>query len=136
MEKKDVDAVRMIYEQAGYDFVFPDFDSPLIEAWDVLVGDDDVPVMAAAAKRSLELYLFSVPGGAMHPTVKMEGIKMLHESMRDKIVSKGYSEATAFLPPELERTHGRHLMRKFGWLKSWAGFVIRDWKGGSVCPKA
>ena len=128
MEQRDIPAIRAIYEAAGYAFPFPRFDSPLIEAVEVIVDESDTPVMAAAAKRSIELYLFCAPGGS-HPLVKLEAIRLLHESMRDKVVGKGYLEATAFLPPEISENYGRHLMRKFGWLRTWPAFAIRDWKG-------
>jgi hypothetical protein len=127
MEERDIPAIREIYDAAGYDF--PSFDSPLIEAVDVVVDDSDVPFMAAAAKRGIEVILFCAPKGATHPQVKLEGIRLLHESMRDKIVPKGYDEAYSFLPPEIVKSHGRHLQRIFGWVPCWKAYLIRNWRG-------
>jgi hypothetical protein len=128
MEERDIPAIKAIHESAGYDYPFPTLDSLSVEAADVVVGDDDVPIMGAMAKRVAEVVLFCAPGGVLHPLVKMEAIKMLHHSIRDKIVPLGFYEANAFLPPQIERSHGRHLMKMFGWVKNWPSFTLRDWK--------
>ena len=127
MEERDIPAIKAIHAAAGYEYSFPAFDSLSIEAADVVVGDDDVPIMGAMAKRVVEVVLFCAPGGPVHPLVKMEAIKMLHDSIRDTIVPKGFYEANAFLPPQIERSYGRHLVKLFGWAKNWTSFTIRDW---------
>lgn len=129
MESRDIPAIREIYDSAGYDFPFPDLSSPLIESVDVVVSDFDTPIMAAAAKRGIEVILFCSSKSGMHPLVKLEGIRLLHESMRDTITARGYAEAYAFLPPQLENNYGRHLQRMFNWQPAWKAYVVRDWRG-------
>jgi len=128
MEYRDTDAVKAIAGAAGYGFRWPEFGDDQVVAWDVVVDDNDTVIMAAAGVRTVELFLACSPGGATHPFVKMEAMRLLHESLRDKLVPKGYSECFAFLPPEIEKSHGRHLKKIFGWLKAWPAYVIRDWK--------
>jgi hypothetical protein len=125
MEERDIQVLEAIHAAAGYDYSFPALDSLSVEAADVVVGDDDVPIMGAMAKRVAEVVLFCAPGGPVHPLVKMQAIKMLHDSIRDKIVPKGFTEANAFLPPQIEKTYGRQLHRRFGWVKNWTSYCLR-----------
>jgi hypothetical protein len=123
----DLAILREIYDHAGYDFKFPENLADFL----VVVDDDDVPMMAAGHRLVPEITLLCAPGGATHPLVKLKGIALLHESLRDKLVRKGYSEAIASVPPELERSYGRHLQRHFQWQESWKTYRIRDWKEGA-----
>lgn len=128
LEERDMPEIQAIHDAAGYQFPLPDFASPLIEASDVIVDDSDTPIIGAMAKRGVELYLFCAPGGNLHPAVKIEGVRMLHESLRDRIVAKGYIEGYACLPPEIDRSWGRHLQRLFGWQRAWPSYRVEDWK--------
>lgn len=130
MESRDIPAIEAIHALAGYKFPLPDLQGEMIEGIEVVVDDSDAVIMAAAAKRGVEIYLFCPPGGPIHPAVKMEGVRMLHESMRNTIVARGYTEAYACVPPEIERSWGRKLRRFFGWSRAWSSYRIMDWKGG------
>ena len=67
---------------------------------EVIVDQHDVPVLAAVAKRGVEtLSVLASPEWSIHPAVKIDGIRMLHESLRNTIVAKGYNEAYACVPP-------------------------------------
>ena len=128
MEERDVPVVAEIIKATGYGFKWPELDSPMMIAMDVVVDDSDTPIMAAGAVRTAELFLACSPGGAVHPFVKMEAMRALHQSLRDKLVPKGYTEAFAFIPPEIEKSHGRHLKKIFGWLDTWKAYAIKDWR--------
>ena len=130
MMESDIPAVKAIVKEAGYGFHWPEHGSLLLEASEVAVDDSDTVIMAAAAVRVPELFLACAPHGTIHPFVKMEAIRLLHESLRDTLTRKGYTEAFAFLPPEIERGHGRHLKKLFGWMATWKAYVVRDWKAG------
>jgi len=112
-----------MYEQAGFAYQFPDLHSPLFEAAKVVVDEDDQPLMAAAAERIIQLYLFC--GKMEHPGAALHGIRMLHEALRPELKERGYAEANAFLPPQIEKSFGRRLMRSFGWVKNWASYCSR-----------
>ena len=130
MEARDIPAIEAIHAIAGYKFALPDLASPMIEGAEVVVDENDVPILAAVAKRGVEIYLFCPQGGPLHPTVKIEGVRMLHEGLRDRIVAKGYTEAYSCVPPEIEKSWGRKLRRLFNWERAWASYRILDWKGG------
>ena len=124
----DLSILREIYDRAEYGYPFPD---DLSEYW-VVADDTGCPIMAAGAKMVPELTLICAPGGSTHALVKFKGISLLHEKLRDILVSKGYTEAIASVPPQLERSYGRHLQRHFHWLLSWTTYRIRDWKKEGV----
>lgn len=131
-EERDLPALKRIYLDAGYSFDFPDFADPFVGHVQVLVSEEDVPLMAVCSKLVPEIILLCAPGGNLHPIVKMQGIGMIHEAMNEALLAEGHKEAFSFIPPEIEKSYGRHLMRKFGWLKTWAAFRI----GGNPCQKA
>lgn len=125
---EDYDKLRDIHAQSGLGFPLPDFESALIEGIQVVVDDFDEIVLAAVAKRVPEIYLLA-PKGKLHPMVKMEGISLLHSSLRDMLASKGYAEFFSFIHPLVEKSFGRHLQKWFGWEKTWQAYRIMDWKG-------
>lgn len=124
----DCEELKQIYAQSGLIFQMPQLDSPLIEAAEVVTDDNGKIMFGAIAQRTLEIYLIA-PYGQFHPMVKMEGIRLLHGSIRDTIAIKGYSEGFAFIPPTIEHPYGRHLRKWFGWEKCWPAYRIIDWKG-------
>ena len=125
---EDREMMRQFYAQSGLEFEMPDLSSPMIEAAELVVDERGEIIMAAVAQRTLEIYLLS-PVGQLHPMVKMEGIRLLHEAIRDTIASKGYKEGFAFIPPSIEKAYGRHLRKWFGWEATWKCYRIQDWKG-------
>jgi hypothetical protein len=104
---------------------FPDLTAQLVAG--VLVNEDDVPLMAGYVRLIPEATLICAPGGTLHPLVKMEGIKMLHQNLGEVLTAMGYSEAIASVPPQL---HGyrRHLQRHLNWQESWPTYRILDWR--------
>lgn len=128
MELRDIPVIEAIHAQAGYKFPLPDLTSAMIEGAEVIVDESDTPLLAAIAKRGVELYLFCPSGGPLHPAVKMDGVRMLHENLRDTIIAKGYTEGYACVPPEIEKSWGRKLMKVFGWDRAWSSYRILDWR--------
>ncbi len=122
MRLDDIPVLRDLHRQAGYDYSFPDLTAKEIEDVTVVVDLDDKPVAAGVAKRTVELYL--IMGKTGHPLVKWGHIRELHGAMKKKLLAKGFTEGNAFLPPEIEKSYGRHLAR-LGWLKNNPSFAIR-----------
>jgi hypothetical protein len=125
---EDYERLKEIHASSGMTFPMPDFDSKMIEGIEVVVDERGEIMLAAVAQRTAEIYLFS-PKGQLHPVVKMEGIRLLHSSLRDTLADKGYTEFFSFLEPSRERSFGRHLHKWFGWEKTWPAYRVRDWKG-------
>jgi hypothetical protein len=123
-QPEDEPILREIWQRASYGFPFPEN----IADYFVVTDDGGCPIMAAGAKLIPEVTLLCAPHGSTHPLVKLKGISLLHDAVRDRLVANGHSEALASVPPELERNYGRHLQRHFGWKESWKTYRIRDWK--------
>ncbi len=121
MKISDIPTLRQLYEFSGLPYAFPDLRGPLMESVLVVTDDNDVPVAACAAERIIQLYLLI--DESLHPAAKMRYIRDLHNHLSVVLSSKGYREANAFIPPEMEKSFGRRLMRTFGWLRNWPSFA-------------
>jgi hypothetical protein len=120
-------ALKAIHERAEYGFPFP----KSLRNYMVVCDDSGEPLMAAGYKITPEVLILCAPGGNSHPLVKLKAMALLHESLRGKLVKKGFHEANAFLAPKAEKSYGRHLRRHFGWQESWTAYTIRDQKEGA-----
>lgn len=112
MKRSDIPILKSMAAASG--FPYPDLDSPLIES--VLVVADpetDRPMMACAAQRIIELYLFV--GEFKRPIAKMHAIKMLHEAMPEVLRKRGYAEVNAFVPLRICGRFKQKLIKLFGW---------------------
>ena len=126
LKDADIAVLREIYDRAKHDFSWPELMKQ--DEVSVIVDDYDVPLMAACSKVIPEVTLICAPGGKLHALIKLEGIRLLHESLRDKLVRRGFTEALASVPADLEKNYGRHLQRHFGWEPISPTYRIGDWK--------
>jgi hypothetical protein len=113
-----------IHAQSGMDFKFAQIASPLSECAFVVEDDSGQPLGVSVAKRTPEIFL--ALRKEPHALVKVKALKLIHDAMNAKLSSIGYSEAFAFLPPELERGYGRHLVQIFGWKRCWAAYLCHS----------
>ena len=123
LRREDIPVLEEMFRRSGFEYEFPDLTGPEFEAIRVVVDENDAPLMAVAAKRTVELYLFC--GDFEHPAAKLHSIRMLHDSMKWALKQKGYTEVNAFLPPQVEKSFGRRLMRTFGWMRNWHSYCFR-----------
>jgi hypothetical protein len=122
LKPSDIPILNAMAKASGYPY--PDLDSQLIEA--VLVVADaetDQPLMACAAQRILEMYLYS--GTFRRPLAKLHAIKLIHEAMPEMLRARGYNEANAFLPPGICVKFKSRLSKMFGWSENWASVARR-----------
>ena len=120
LEPSDIPTLRQMHELSGLKYQFPDLRSPHMESV-MVIESDGVPVAACAAERICQLYLLM--DDSEHPAAKMRYVRMLHEAMPKELSSRGYHEANCFIPPQLERSFGRRLMRTFNWVRNWPSFA-------------
>jgi len=121
LQPSDIPTLRNLYEMSGLPYTFPDLRGPLMESVLVVADDNDVPVAACAAERIIQLYLLI--DDSLHPAAKLRYIKQLHTHLSVVLKSKGYQEANCFVPPEMEKSFGRRLMRTFSWVRNWPSFA-------------
>lgn len=120
LRESDIPILRKMAADSG--FPYPDLDDPLIESVIVVVDSSDVPIMACAAKRLVELYLYVSP---QRPAIKMKALELLHQGMAQPLRDKLYTSAEAFLPENVAAKFGRRLERTFRWMRNWPSWTIR-----------
>lgn len=120
LESKDIPVLRRWHEESGFDYEFPDLTK--FEAVRVLVDENDVPIQAAAARKTVECYLL-LDSTWRNPRWRLEGFRQLHEDTCRQLEHKGYTDLHCWLPPQIERSFGRKLQNLFGWIKShWSSY--------------
>lgn len=118
----DLPILERMHADCGFAYSMPD--PKLIEAALVVTDENDQPVQIAIAERTVQIYLLCKSDG--HALAKMEGIRQLHDSMREKLAAKGYKQADAWLPPQIEKAFGRRLMKSFSWLRNtWGSYSVK-----------
>lgn len=109
-------------ENSGFPYIDPQ--SSQVESCYVVVDENDIPLMACAAERILQLYLWV--GEFDHPAAKLHAIRLLQNcAMRHDLQKKGYNEVNSFLPEGIAAKFGRRLERTFGWVKNWHSWALR-----------
>jgi hypothetical protein len=119
LEPADIPILQEMAARSGYPY--PNLTGPQIEEVCVVVDDGNV-LMACAAKRIVELYLYV---GEASPIVKKRCLRLLHREMATRLRNLLYTQANAAIPEPLSRSFGRRLVRSFGWAKSrWSNWFI------------
>ena len=142
----DLKALRHLHALQGFNYPFPDLESPLFVTKLVLQEDNnsqtsgreteqgsDTPgesnssdrnspriVMAVLLRLTAEAYLLHDPAAGT-PRERWQHLLALHESVRAAAAARGLDDVQAFLPPRIARTFGRRLAR-LGWRQDWPCF--------------
>ncbi len=119
LQTSDIPALVALASASG--FPYPEASDPLLEAVLVVVDDEDRPVMAAAAKRLVELYLWC--GRGMTPHDSIAALRLLHDAMAEQLKTQGYNSVEAFLPLSVSKRFGRRLEKTFGWVRNWPSWT-------------
>ncbi len=119
--QSDAASLKAIANASG--FPYPDLTDPLVEAVVVIADEEDKPIMAVAAKRLVEIYLYV--DSERSPGVKMDALKAAHRGMIEQLRALGYNSAEAFLPPAIAERFGKRLVRTFHWALNWPSFSKR-----------
>jgi hypothetical protein len=124
LEERDLPILEGIYDRLPYRFDggFPKFLSAEYEGAAVVVDVDDRPLMVVGAKRAVEMVMVCDPSRPV--MVRLIGIGLLHTAMRAMLRALGYTEAASFVPPAIERTHGRTMQKRFGWIPAWKAYRV------------
>ena len=120
LREDDIPALEAMAARSGWEYL--DLRGPHMEACVVVVDAQDKPVMAAAAQRIVQLFLWAPAEG--RPASKLAAIRLLHGAMATELSKLGYHQADAFLPPAIAQSFGRRLERTFRWLKNWESWTV------------
>lgn len=121
LQASDIPILGAMADASG--FPYPSLNHPHIEAVLVITDDADKPIMACAAKRLIELYLYVDP--ACSAAVKMAALNVLHRSMPAELRAKGYNSCEVYVPPHIAGKFGKRLERTWGWVKNWPNWCAR-----------
>ena len=119
LELADLPYIYQMYDASGYPYEMPHLGR--MESV-MVIEQDGEPIMAAGAEKICQLYLWAKE---MPPTMKLHGIRMLHDGMASALREKGYTDANAFLPPSIAKRFGRRLERTFNWARNWSSWCVK-----------
>lgn len=117
LRESDLPHLRTMAEASGFPYVNPSN----AEAVLVVADSQDKPIMACAARKLVELYLWV---GDATPATKLAALRLMHHAMAEELRKLGYSSAECFLPPAVEKAFGKRLMRTFNWTRNWISYNI------------
>lgn len=120
---EDVPVLRELYKEQGFDYQFPDLLGTLMESIKVVVDENGKILCAVAAERIVQLYFLTSNFGPPH--ARLHAMRLLHEAMKLDLARIGYSEANAFIPPEIDLKFGKWLSRRFGWFRNWVSYGVK-----------
>ena len=120
MVEMDWQNVPRFREQYPFDWKFPE-PSDRIAAACVIENSAGVIAMCAA---ELVPSVTLAMDQTLHPTVRLRAGVSIHEYLREAL--KAYPELHCEVPPEIERSYGRHLQRIFGWREMWKGYKLKE----------
>ena len=121
LRESDIPILRAMADASG--FPYPDLAAARLEAVLVVVDDEDCPLMACAAERLVQVYLWS--GKFERPLAKVFALRLLHESMAKELRRLGYTFSEVFLPPSIAKRFARRLEKTFNWRPNWPSWTHR-----------
>jgi hypothetical protein len=124
-KESDLDALRRMHAEQGFDYAFPDLSNPLFVSKLVVEDDDGRAVMASLARLTCEMYLLHSSGEGK-PRERYERLLELHAAGERDLLSRGLNDAHAWLPPPIAKKFGRRLTA-LGWVRddAWTPYCRR-----------
>ena len=121
----DLDALRRMHAQQGFDYAFPDLADPLFVSKLVVEEGAGRAVMASLARLTCEMYLLVAPGEG-NPRERYARLLALHRSGERDLLARGLNDAHAWLPPPIAKKFGRRLAA-LGWVRddAWTPYCRR-----------
>ena len=121
----DLDAVRRMHAQQGFDYAFPDLADPLFVSKLVMEDGTGRAVMASLARLTCEMYLLVAPGEG-NPRERYARLLALHSAGERDLLARGLHDAHAWLPPPIAKQFGRRLAA-LGWVRddAWTPYCRR-----------
>lgn len=118
----DEPILRALHEAQGHPYPFPDLNHAEFVGILVATDEDDIPVQALAARKTVELFMLGDPKWRT-PAWRFNVFAPLHQAMWRAMLALGYTDAHAWLPPSVAKAFGSRLRRSFGWKPSqWQSF--------------
>lgn len=121
----DLNALRRMHAQQGFDYAFPDLADPLFVSKLVVEDDAGRAVMVSLARLTCEMYLLVAPGEGK-PRERYARLLALHRAGERDLRARGLEDAHAWLPPPIAKKFGRRLA-SLGWVRddAWTPYSRR-----------
>lgn len=113
-ESPDSGRLAYILSQQKIECDLPDFS--LFPDLQVLTDVHGVIRQGIGIRPLGEAYLF-IDHGWENPALRFAAFQQLHDSMAVKMRAKGVLDIAAFIPPRMERSFGRRLMKELDWFR-------------------
>jgi hypothetical protein len=131
----DLNTLRRMHSQQGFDYPFPNLDDPIFISKLVVEEKNGHVVMASLARLTCEMYLFvdhrGIEGDYVlqrggKPLARYARLMALHRAGEQDLLARGLDDAHAWLPPTISRSFGRRL-GGLGWMRddSWTPYCFR-----------
>jgi hypothetical protein len=121
LEPRDLPILEAIYNEL--DLAFTDgFPADLQDAY-VVVDEADQPFMLAGVKMVPELVM--ICDQRPHPVVRLQAIALLHDTLRNVLRAKGFTEAFSFISPRFGAAFAVTMEKRFGWQRTWEAFRVK-----------
>jgi len=114
-----------IHEESGFDYKFPQIDTPLFPIKRYVGNDANWPIAAAALKVEAEAYLW-MDHAQGTPEERLAALEMLNADLADKARALGFDQVHCALPPEIAERFGARL-ETLGWklARPWPLYVFQ-----------
>jgi hypothetical protein len=121
----DLDALKHLHAQQGFDYAFPNLADPIFVSKMILEDDAGCAVMASLARLTCEIYLL-VDTAAGTPRERYARLLALHGAAERDAFARGLEDAHAWLPPPIAKRFGRRL-EALGWVRddAWTPYSKR-----------
>jgi hypothetical protein len=121
----DLDALKQMHAQQGFDYAFPDLADPIFVSKLVLEDDGANAVMASLARLTCEIYLLADPRAGL-PRERYARLLALHNAAERDVFARGLDDVHAWLPPRIARRFGKRL-EALGWVRDdvWTPYCKR-----------
>jgi hypothetical protein len=123
--ESDLDALRHMHAQQGFDYAFPNIADPIFVSKLIVEDDTGRAVMASLARLTCEMYLLADPA-AGSPRDRYARLLALHAAGERDLHARGLDDAHAWLPPPIAKRFGRRL-ESLGWIRddAWTPYCRR-----------
>src|SRR5271168_4972968 len=121
----DLDALRRMHAQQGFDYAFPNIADPIFVSKLVVEDSEGRLVMAVLARLTCEMYLLVNPQAGT-PRERFDRLLALQSVGERDLHARGLDDAHAWLPQPIAKRFGRRL-ESLGWIRddAWTPYCRR-----------
>jgi len=122
-QNSDLETLKRFHALQGFEYELPDVNDDIFLS-KLVAENGDGPAMALLLRVTSEAYMLHDPEHGS-PEDRIRLFFALHQALKRDALSKGLDDVCAWLPPEIENSFGKRLMR-LGWQKQlWPSYSLK-----------